>query len=179
MKVLQKFENHLWYLSERLVVLSLFSDKVSNEDKNKMAKKMIKCSQNFKKIENPLREQRMPQITLNTNISDLVGPDSWTIFNGIGVFPEFLRNTSCHWSTDQNYQYIYEQLKHIKVVNDSAERSLGLVTEFHNNRITCDKEQQEFLYRNVKFMREEQEKLAGKRKERFSKRVLRKINYMN
>ena len=70
-------------------------------------------------------------------------------------------------------------LKHIKVVNDSAERSLGLVTEFHNNRITCDKEQQEFLYRNVKFMREEQEKLAGKGKERFSKRVLGKINYMN
>ena len=49
MKVLQKFENHLWYLSERLVVLSLFSDKVSNEDKNKMAKKMIKVFTKFQK----------------------------------------------------------------------------------------------------------------------------------
>ena len=122
-------------------------------------------------MENPLREQKMPQLTIHTNISDLVGPDSWTIFNGIGVFPEFLRKTSCNWSTDQNYKYIYGQLKHIKVVNDSAERSLGLVTVFHINRITCNKEQKEFLYRNVKFMREEQDKLAGKGKERFSKRV--------
>ena len=75
---------------------------------------------------------------MHTNVSDLVGPDSWTIFNCIGVFPEFLKKNSHKWQTDDNYQYFYEQLKYIKVVNDSAERILGLVTEFHNNRLTCN-----------------------------------------
>ena len=38
-KVVQKLENHLWYLSERLLILSLFSKNVGNAEKNKMAKK--------------------------------------------------------------------------------------------------------------------------------------------
>ena len=138
---------------------------------------MIQNSQYFKRNGNPLREQEMPLISINTNISDLVGPDSWTIFNCIGVFPEFLKKSSNKWASDINYQYFFNQLQHIKVVNDAAERALGLVTEFHNNKITCN-EEQEFLYRNVKFMREEQERLAGKGKERFTKKVLTATNYL-
>ena len=53
-----------------------------------------------------------------------------------------------------------------------------MFTEFINNKITCNKEQQEFLYRNVKFMREEQERLAEKGKERFTKKVLSETNYL-
>lgn len=37
--VLTSFENHLWYLGEELVVLAIFSERVSYRDKNKMRKK--------------------------------------------------------------------------------------------------------------------------------------------
>ena len=107
LKVLQKIENHLWYESERLVVLSLFSDKLSYLEKDRMAKKIIQNSQYFKRNGNPLREQEMPLISINTNISDLVGPDSWTIFNCIEVFPEFLKKSSNKWASDINYQYFF------------------------------------------------------------------------
>ena len=97
----------------------------------------------------------------------------------MGLFPIFLEKSSNKWQNDDNYQYFYDQLKFIKVVNDAAERALGLVTEFHNNKVTCNKEQQEFLYRNVKFMREEQKKLARKRKEKVTKDVLIGTIYLN
>ena len=96
-KVVQKLENHLWYLSERLVILSLFSKNVGNAEKNK-------------KHQNPLCEQKMPQLTQKTIISDLIGPDSWSIFNCMGVFPVFFKKSSSKWQNDENYQYFYDQL---------------------------------------------------------------------
>ena len=37
-----KLKDHLWYLSERLVSLALFSARVANHDKNEMANAILK-----------------------------------------------------------------------------------------------------------------------------------------
>ena len=46
-KAREKFENHLWYLSERLVFLSLFSDNVTISEKQLLRRAMIKYQGKF------------------------------------------------------------------------------------------------------------------------------------
>lgn len=71
-----------------------------------------------------------------------------------------------------------EAFKSLKVVNDAAERALGLVTEFHNNRVTCNPEQQQHIYRIVRDIRQKQGEMVSKRgKERLTKKTVRDIKY--
>ena len=49
----------------------------------------------------------------------------------------------------------------LSVVNDSTETALGLVSEFHTNKITKDCQQKQYLYQVVKSLRLQQTKLKG------------------
>ena len=51
--------------------------------------------------------------------------------------------------------------QYFSVVNDSAERALGRVSEFHTNKITKDSQQKQYLYQVVKSLRLQQTKLKG------------------
>ena len=46
---LTKVDKHLWYVSEHLVIFSLFSDQTSSTEKQKMAKELLKyqCDEGF------------------------------------------------------------------------------------------------------------------------------------
>lgn len=75
-KVLESFENHLWYLEQELVIMSLFSDKVSVEDKNKMRLKITSS-------EFPLRDAnslRLQNYFDRMNLPKLVTPRSRFFF---------------------------------------------------------------------------------------------------
>ena len=74
-------------------------------------------------------------------LKQFVGSDSWTLFNLIGVDPNFLHVPVSEWPTNENYKKIFDFVKNLSVVNDSAERALGLLTEFHMDKITRSKEQ--------------------------------------
>ena len=53
------------------------------------------------------------------------------------------------WSTKESYLSLKEVVVLIMVVNDSAERSLGLATDYHIDRITRSEEQKFHLYQVV------------------------------
>ena len=68
----------LWYLSECLVIFTLFSDQTSTE-KQKMAKELLKyqCDKGFP---SNTRVQQMSVLQQQTQIHNLVGNDSWFLF---------------------------------------------------------------------------------------------------
>ena len=169
--VASKFENHFWYLTEHLVVLSLFSD-ASVQQKQAISRAM----KSFKR--QPLFKTAvpMPDIKPSTQLKDLVGPDSWLIFNLINEEPVFLSKSASLWEKDENYNRIRSRLVNMKVVNDSSERALRLVTEYHHSRITKSQDQKQFLYQVVKNLREKQASLLpNANAERYSKNILLKM----
>ena len=74
--VASKFENHFWYLTERLVVLALFRTASVHETQG-MAKAMKKY-QNDTSFDHSVH--RMPTVTAFTQLKDLIGPESWVLF---------------------------------------------------------------------------------------------------
>ena len=52
-------------------------------------------------------------------------------------------------------------IQYLSVANDSAERALGPVSEFHTNKITKDSQPKQLLYQVVKSLRLQQTKLKG------------------
>jgi len=57
----KEVDNHLWYLSERLVVQAFFVNRISASDKQKMARAMMKCNNST-----PNKSQLMPYYQIET-----------------------------------------------------------------------------------------------------------------
>ena len=63
------------------------------------------------------------------------------------LIPTLLRFTqSTGLSTEHNYEMYFNALQELKLIKDVAERALGLVTEFHNNIVMCNTNQQQHIY---------------------------------
>ena len=168
-----KLTNHLWYLSERLVPFSMFSHRVSDTEKSAMAKVLLKCNR-----ENKPNSQQMPITDTfgKKKLRHFIGPDSWTFFDLFcGSQPEFLAKPVKQWRSDESYITLMEVVSPTKVVNDCAERVLGMVTDFHIDRITRSEEQKSYLFQVVKELRSRQ-KGTGE-KTNVSKKMMKKMNY--
>ena len=59
----------------------------------------------------------------------------------MGIYPDFIEIHPQH-----NYEMYFNALEELKLIKDAAERALGLVTEFHNNKVTCNPNQQQHIY---------------------------------
>ena len=68
----------------------------------------------------------MPIVTSSTQLKNLFGPESRLLFNLINEQPMFLLKPAFKWEQDKNYQQFKSRPLHLKVVNDSSERALGL-----------------------------------------------------
>ena len=103
----------------------------------------------FKKPSSKTTEPTVQQIPIvtSTQLKDLFGPESWLLFKLIYEQPMFLSKPAFKWEHDENYQQIKSRLLHLKVVNDSSERALGLVTDYHQCVVTKSRTQKQFLSR--------------------------------
>ena len=168
-------QNHLWYLSERLVPLALFSPRVSETEKTAM----VRAMKTFPVPGDKTLEQAMPvsESYRNVKLRKLVGSDSWTFFARFGVpTPSFLNKPVSMWAIDRDFLLLQYRVGAVKVVNDAAERALGLITEFNTGVITTSNEQKEFLCQVVLHMRKLQQEEATST-ERVTKKAVRSIVY--
>ena len=118
----------------------------------------------------------MPIATSSTQLKDLFGPESRLLFKLINEQPMFLSKPAFKWEQDENYQQIKSRLLHLKVVNDSSERALGLVTDYHQCVVTKLRTQKQYLYQVVKNLRERQNNLLIKpNAERCTKKIMSKM----
>ena len=142
-------ERHMWYITEELTPLCLFSDKLSHSEKGSIAKKILKMKKDY----NPeiFGQPTQPIVTDRTRLIDLIGPQSWHIFSKF-TSTEFLSRNPNTWPTDAGYNTMHKVLRNLKVVNDVAERAVKLVSEYAEI-ITTDEDQKQYLYQVVEASR--------------------------
>ena len=89
------FSNHLWYLTEELVMLGLFSSRVPLPTKIKMVEKLKSvdhhiCSKRYGP--STYSKPPFPRIPVNADadLSEFVGEDSWSFFHLLKINTRFL-----------------------------------------------------------------------------------------
>jgi len=150
---IRSFNLHLWYLTEEMVPLALWSNKVPAEARRALANGLlaIKPDDNLSTPQNRFGtgfgKPRFPEtITLSTTLADLVGKlgtDSWFTFHILQLDPQFMVEDVADWSNSASYQSSLRNLQAINVVNDCAERGVKLSSDFLS---TAKKEEH---YQNV------------------------------
>ena len=168
----QKLEKHLGYLSERLVVLAVFSDHVSLPEKKKMQQALLK----YQPAVSPVQKVPYSKNMAKKQLHDFVGSDSWTMFHLLEINSSFLNDPVSEWNNCDSYLHGKDVLSNLPVVNDAAERALGLATEMSTNKTPKSKEQKQDRYKVVKAVREELAKFKTS-VETVTKKALKKINY--
>ena len=71
-----------------------------------------------------------PECTDSYDISDYMGPDSIGLFTTLGLDLNFLEHDAESWEELETYQAALKAVKHLKVVNDAAERGVKLTAYF-------------------------------------------------
>ena len=142
-KAMDKVKGHLWYLSEDLAPLAMFSKKVSLEEKTQML-------QNIKAASPTKSDLRRVDMKTTSKVADLkisqfVTRRSQNLFSRLKVdMPRTL----------EDQETVPEVLAELKVVNDAAERAVKLSTDY-NMALTTSEEERQYVFRVVQFHRQE------------------------
>ena len=153
----EKFLNHAWYLSERLVMLSLFSNHVPTSEKQKMVRSLMAY-----KIDDPKNSQLMLfyEIFQSKSLKDFIGKTNWTIFNLLNIDTEFLKIPVSRWDATYRYCNAKKMQKNLSV-NDAVNvclffcyslqsQVLGLATELNNKTAPRNEEQLQAMSKLLK-----------------------------
>ena len=131
--IMNRMEAHFWYLSESLVFLSLFSNKVDDSEKEKCRKAMLqhhkasnKSLPKFVKLVTPAT------ITKSTKLCQLFGPDSWLIPTRLRANVEFMQIPVKDWSQTESFIVLKATLADMQVTNDAAEQPILLAKTRHD-----------------------------------------------
>jgi len=153
---IKKFANHLWYLTGEIVVFSLFDPLVSFEMKQKIATALIKEKESNEEEEDvDVEKENETEKRLIIKPKDaeefccrelhtFVNKSSEKLFKRLNVSVDFLKKTPSEWPDNEDYQKASNIVKHLKVVNDTAERGIKLITEY-NDILTKDEEQKQYV----------------------------------
>ena len=106
-------------------------------------------------------------------MNDFVDLDSWTFLNllvpknkSLNAYSstshalDFLNHHPSKWGQLGRYGDMVDRVKSLPVVNDAAERALGLLTEFQRNTTPKTEQQKQYYYKFVKEMRNRQSDIA-------------------
>ena len=140
---LSKMLSHLWYLSSSLVPLSLFNDDVSLDEK----RKIVKAMQETEGIENPPKRALLPPTLINKdlNLDFFVDMNSKVFFRALKLSAEYQAHDPKTWCKNDDYLRYKAIIKSLRVVNDTAERGVKLITEFCNDLTRDEKQRQGML----------------------------------
>lgn len=141
-----KFENHFWYLGPELVVLSLFSNKISANEKFKILQKMKKVEKDWN-----LRGIRLQDVTdlHKKKLPDLIGYQSMNAIKSLQLNLDFIFNLHpAKWPDSNDYKIAKSFVDDIDVVNDAAERMLALMT-IYNDKLTRDENKKQLVLQVV------------------------------
>ncbi|KAG0723994.1 hypothetical protein GWK47_041547 [Chionoecetes opilio] len=69
------------------------------------------------------------------------------MFELLGIDSSFVKLPVAQWPTWDNYRHGKKVVANLPVVNDAAERALGLATDLNTNKAPKSEEQLQALYR--------------------------------
>ena len=129
---IKSLKRHTWYLDEQLVVLALADKDLPDITKVEMIKNLLI---NVK----PETFRRGPptkvlNLDFNSTLPNLVGPESWILFDIVNVSKEdvyqWIKGDSGSWENLESYRKFVQFVKNMQVTNDCAERNIRLIQDF-------------------------------------------------
>ena len=119
----------------------------------------------------------MPRNALfSKQLCDFVGPDSLTFFDLLRIDHTFVKLPVSHWATNDSYKRAKDMVSNLPVVNDAAERALGIATDANVRTAPKSEPQVQALYKVIKGVREKLSKHATS-SEVVTKKALRSVVY--
>ena len=125
-----KLSLHQWYLTQETVAFSFFSQHplLANEMKESMAFQLLSIS--------PPDEFRKGITVFKRNINkcstlcDFIGPETWFIFECLRMDKDRLYDKPEQWIACESFKKGQNFVANIKVVNDAAERTVKLYSDY-------------------------------------------------
>lgn len=143
------FENHLWYLSEKMIGLAFFDNEVSISTKRKMVNALnLKQRTSLQIPKGPNRIILNASNAAQCNLANFVTPNTIDFFTKMNISTEFLQFDPQSWIGREDYKAGMHITQKILVTNDNAERGVALVKEL-NRLITYNEDQFQFLIQVV------------------------------
>ena len=132
--VLDKFYRHTWYLNQCYAPFSLFSKKLSNQEKAEIALELSKVKAPKKYSCGYPTPVPMSQLTLKdgleTKLSDFVGAESLFMFDRLSFSREWLDKPVDTWKNYQSFREMEKWVRTVLVTNDAAERGVKIVSDY-------------------------------------------------
>ncbi|ESO08433.1 hypothetical protein HELRODRAFT_169276 [Helobdella robusta] len=139
----KKLKNHLWYLGTEMVWLSLFSNKVANAELIVEAMTAVDSDWSVRGVKYPATE--LEQVK-SKPLHDLVSGTSRAALLSLGMDVAILRETEPDsWNDLPLFQKVANVVKSLKVVNDTAERTVALMTNFNQSITKNETELQKLI----------------------------------
>ena len=142
---LTAFSRHLWYLSEIMVGLSFFDPKVDPDHKVLM----LKAMQEREGSEVPLNRLDANGKYDERQLCNFVTKNTKLFFSILGLPISFLEISPKIWAENVDFKDAEQIVWSLKVVNDTAERGVKLITDY-NNILTKNEDQKQFLLQVVR-----------------------------
>jgi len=110
-------------------VFSLFSKKVSPDEKSRLASKLLslhsQAPESYK-----LEKPKFPVIDQTTRLEDLITAQSYKFFTILGMDSSWLAKSPEDWDNDEGFKDVKEFVYTVKVTNDVAERGIKLASDY-------------------------------------------------
>ena len=148
---IKKCINHLWYIGEETACFSLFDDRIENNVKKRMAKRLLENleleddefnTEIQKKY--PLKIDDVSQFLKRDLPVDLLTPKSKNMFQRFQISMEFLHQNPENWPDIDCCKKAKNVIQHLNVVNDAAKRGVKLMEDF-NTKFTKNENQKQYV----------------------------------
>lgn len=138
---IEKFQDHLWYLGSELVVLALFSNKVNDNVKARMFRKMKLLDDEQWTERN--RKAIFDDSIFKKELHNLVDSSSMTVLKSLKINIDFMfQHDIKNWRHLDDYKSAKQMVDSFKVVNDTAERALKMMTDY-NESLTLNEQKKQ------------------------------------
>lgn len=152
-KIVKKsVSNHLWYLTQELVILAIFDQNLPPSLRQNMVVKLCGFTRPIKFAPGKPKfpDINPDKIDYPQQLITLIGPRIWLLFHLLELKAEKLDWMQCpveYWSKMEGYKRLETTVSAFECVNDCAERGVKLVTDYKD--VCTDVTDQEALFQIV------------------------------
>jgi hypothetical protein len=136
----RKLAGHLWYLSEDLILLSLFDPEVDSATKRAMIQS---SKENEAEKDSPKRVHVEMATVQQKTLDSFVSKSSINLFAMLGLPAGFLSEDPDTWNSTDDFKAAEAIVKTLAVTNDRAERGVALIQDAaQSRRFRCEEQLQ-------------------------------------
>ena len=127
--------NHLWYVTQELVILAIFDNDLCDDLRERMVQKLLSfpCPTTFNPQKPVFPVVSFDSINVPDQLVDFIGPRSWlffTLLNKTNEKLDWMKVPAQFWKNLIGYTEIEKVVHSMEVVNDSAERGIKLLSDY-------------------------------------------------